>query len=150
MVMGGRGEDKTKGKHSPFTTISHGISLGFAPERPQIPRCILFQHDIALIQQALDRPPMAKSVCKWFLPIEYLQQQIEVLSFQVPILPSSSGLLSLWAKRIFLSKQFDAICLHSCIFLYNFSAKRTSHPIPPWEYQTFQVSSLHATHLQLL
>ena len=22
MVMGGRGEDKTKGKHSPFTTIS--------------------------------------------------------------------------------------------------------------------------------
>ena len=42
MVMGGRGEDKTKGKHSPFTTVYHIIfKLPLSPTSPLLTLLLL-------------------------------------------------------------------------------------------------------------
>lgn len=82
---------------------------------------------------ALDRPPMSKSVSKWFLPIKYLQQQIRKLKyypFKSPLYRLYQNFLASWPRWIFLSKQFHATNLHNCNFPCKFSAKEPHTPYP--------------------
>lgn len=107
--------------------LSHGFFGGSGPERPQIPRCILFQHDIALVQHWTDRQCQSRW---WFLPIKYLQQQIEVLSFQVPILPSLSELLRLLAEVNLLLK---AVSMRfTCTIAFFCTSSQPKEPHTPY------------------